>query len=127
MQFAHPLVEDVAKLVNVFFLSRRNKQALQILAPVSCPLTPHLTHPRLLQIVERAVFLCRRRKVVRLFLNPMVIINLIKHDDGGLVRASQFLERLIDHLYLFLEVGMRDVDDVHKQIGLAYLVERRLE
>ena len=57
----------------------------------------------------------------------MVIVDLVKHDDRGLVRASQFLERLVDHLYLLLKVGMRDVNDVNQQVCFTHLVERRLK
>ena len=117
MQLAHAVVERRAQAFDIRLLAGGDEEAV----------VAHAGHPRLLQLVERDILAGGRRQVVFFLFHPRVGINLVEHHHLRFVGTAEVFQRGVDHLYLLLEVGMRDVDDMHQQVGLAHLVESRLE
>ena len=88
----------------------------------------HLGHPGLFQLVERDVFAGARGEVVGRLLNVGEGIDFVEYQNHGLVgRVAHLLQGLVHHLDLLLESRVRNVHDVEQQVGLAHLVESRLE
>ena len=84
-------------------------------------------HPGLHQFVERGVFASGRRKVVLGLGGEGIGVHLVEDEKLRMVGTSEVAERTVHHLYLLLEVGMADVDDMYQQVGLAGFVEGALE
>ena len=117
MQLAYSFIDKVFEIVDIGLLACGDKYGI----------VAEACHPRMLQVVERAVALGGRREVVGVFLLPRVGICLVEHKKHGFVGAAEVGERFVDHFNLFREVGVRHVHDVDKDISLAHLVERAFE
>ena len=117
MQLAHFPVDHLTELVDVLLLLRRYEETLVV----------QLRHPCAAQLVEGDVFLGCRSEVVLLLFGPRIVVYLVEDYHGRLVGTSEVLERVLHHVYLFLEVGVRYVDDVEQEVCLAHLVQRRLK
>ena len=90
--------------------------------------TAEAAHPRLFKFFESYVLTRARSKVISVLLDMGVGVDFVEHHNHRLLAAAaDVVERFVDNLYLFLEIRMGDVDNVNQQIGLANLVEGRLE
>ena len=88
----------------------------------------HTGHPCLLQLGEGDVLTCGGSEVVGLLLNIGEGVDLVEDHDHRLVAAlADLRQRLVDHLNLLLEAGMTDIYYMDQEVGLAHLVESRLE
>ena len=117
VELLYAAVEKVLEVVDIQAFTGRNKDAI---VAKSC-------HPRVLQLVERHIFARSGREVVGVFFGPLVSVHFVEHHESGFVGTAQIAERLVNHLNLFFEIGVRHVDYVHQQVGFAHLVECTLE
>nr|DAF45424.1 MAG TPA: hypothetical protein [Siphoviridae sp. ctBLh2] len=117
MDLAHHAVEVRTELLDVRALEGREEDARRI-GPGD---------PALPKVVERAVFARRRSQVILLLFNIGIGIDLVEDQIDRFVAGTNLLQGLLDHGDLVLELRMGDVHDMHQQVGLTHLVERRFE
>lgn len=117
MDFSDHLVEVGAEFVYADFLLCRDEYAGRVL----------FCNPRVLVLFKRVVlrFFGLQRELVVFFV--AVGVNLVEDDEDRLVDGSYIAERLIDHAYVFLVVGVGYVHDMHEYVSLPHLVKRALE
>ncbi len=85
-------------------------------------------HPHLAELLERNILAHARSQIILILLHMGESIDFVKHHYHRFVgTVTHLAQRLVDHLDLLLEMRMRDVDHMHQQVGLAHLVESRLE
>ena len=96
MQFADASVEDLTQLVDIFLLLGGDEDAV----------VAHLCHPRLTQFVKGNILFGSRGEVVRILIRPMVVLNLVEDENRRLVSALKILQRLVEEMNLFLEIGV---------------------
>ena len=117
MQLAHTLIQQLAQLLNICATGGTDEQAV----------ASQTSHPGAHEIRQGDVLAGGRSEVVGIRRNEGLGINLVEEDQRRLVGTAEVAERLLHHLDLFLEVGMRDIYDVNEQIGLAHFVKGALE
>jgi hypothetical protein len=136
------IIEEGFELFDVDFLLSRNKDAIVV----------EFSHPSALELLEGDVLALDRGEVVFLLRGIGEGVDLIEdHDarhlsngflgfavglllfgprlrllDFGLL-GEQFVDGLLDHLVLLLEVRMGDIHDMDEQVGLAHLIEGGFE
>ena len=99
------------------------------LCRLACPRTPpsHLSHPRLLQVLERQILFGHGRQIILFLGSEGIGIDLVEHQHRRLVSTTQFLQSLLHYTDLLLKVGVRDVYHMHQQISLSHLIEGALK
>ncbi len=86
-------------------------------------------HPSALQFVERYILACGGCEVIGILGDVCESVDLIEHHDHrlGFHALANILERVVDNLNLFFEIGMRYIYHMKQYVRLAHLVESRLE
>ena len=117
MDFRHHLVQVVPELVDSDLFLGGDEDAGGLL----------LRDPAVLEFVQGAVLRLLGREGELVVGLVGVGIDLVEDHEDGLVRRADVAERLLHHLHLLFEVGVRDVHHVHEDIGLPDLVQGALE
>ena len=106
MDFAHHTIEVGAELLDIGFLRSRDKYARRIL----------LRKPTLLQVIKRAILLGRRGEVVFIFRSVGVGVNLVENQIYRFFACANILQGLLHDINLLLELRMRNINNMDKQI-----------
>ncbi len=118
MDFLCHLIEARFQFVDVDALACRDEDAVVV----------HLCHPTLFEFLQRDIFAKTRCEVVVVLLYISEGIHFVEHQyHRFILRLANVLKCTVDHLYLLLKLRMGDVYHMHENIGIAHLVEGRLE
>ena len=136
------IVEECFQLIDIRFLAGGDEDAIVV----------QLRHPSLLQLLQRDILALDRREVVLLFWDIGEGVNLVEDYDTRDLRhgllglatcflllgpwvglfdfgllGKQFVDGLLHHFVLLLEVRVRYIHYVDQQVSLAHLIQRGLE
>lgn len=118
MNFLRLLVEQFLQLVDICLVFGRDEDAVVV----------HLRHPGLLEVLETHILAGGGGEVVGILRGILEGVDLVEDENLGFTGSTAHLaQRLVDHLYLLLEIRMAHIHHMHQQVGLSHLVERRLE